>query len=59
MSIETRHIERDRLYSLLSIKIMNPDLKIKGLDEAINRDMATMEQDDVKIVQQMISELMV
>jgi len=59
MSIETRHIERDRLYSLLSIKIMNPDLKIKGLDEAINRAMATMEQDDVKIVQQMISELMV
>ena len=57
MSLEIRLLTKSHLYSLLEIRKLNKDSVVKGLNEEINRIMATMEQDDVKVVQRMIDEL--
>ena len=57
MSLETRLLTKSHLYSLLEIRKLNKGSVVKGLNKEINRVMATMEQDDVKVVQRMIDEL--
>jgi len=56
--IEIRRNDRDRLGELLKLKRLNDEagVAVVGLDEAINRVMIFMEQEDIKVVKQMISE---
>ena len=55
---ELRRNDKDRLYELLKLKKINEKagVTVLGLDDAINRVMTFMEQDDVKVVQQMIAD---
>lgn len=55
---EIRRYDRERLYELMLIKKLNDKhgTIVLGLDEAIHRLKTYMHQDDVKVVQQMISE---
>ena len=55
MAVESRMLTRAHLYSLLTVKNLNPDIDIDGLDREINRIKTTMEQEDVKIVEGMIA----
>jgi len=57
MSADMRHNDQRSLFELLRIQKENPDTKVKGLKEAILRQMASMDQNDVKMVQKMIAEL--
>ena len=56
MAVESRMLTRAHLYSLLTIKKLNPTIDIDGLDREINRIKTTMEQEDVKIVEGMIAD---
>jgi len=57
MAYETRKKDRDKLFTLLKLKSLNPSLSIIGLDDAIIQQMAMMEQEDVKVVQRMVDEI--
>ena len=58
---EMRRNDKDRLFELLKLKKINGNagIDVLGLDEAITRVSTFMDQDDVKVVQQMIADLKV
>jgi hypothetical protein len=51
MSVETRHTEKTILYSLLRAKTL------ADYEDATNQLMATMEPEDVELVQKRIAEI--
>ena len=58
MALETRHTEKSLLFTLLKLKKRNKILEeLDDYNEAILQLMATMEQEDVVIVQKKVSEL--
>ena len=57
MSLDVRHSEQRTLFELLKIQKKNPDTQVIGLKESILGYMASMDQNDVKLVQKMIAEL--
>jgi hypothetical protein len=54
---ELRVIQNTGLFKLLKIKKDNPDIKIKGLDEAIAETRVSMPAEDVAYVEKEVTEL--
>ena len=46
----------DRLYELLLMKKLNPELKIRGLSSAIGRAKASMSKESIAWVEQQVAE---
>ncbi|MDR2183021.1 MAG: hypothetical protein LBE55_02495 [Clostridiales bacterium] len=55
--LEIRERQRDKLYTLLKIKLDNKDMPIKGLKEEINATEAVMDEEDVAWVEKKIAQL--
>jgi len=46
----------DRLYELLMIKKINPEISVKGLDNAIGRVKAAMSKENIAWIEQQVKE---
>ena len=57
MSLDVRHVEQRALFELLLVQKENKGTEVARLKESILRQMASMDQNDVKLVQKMIAEL--
>jgi len=55
--LEMQTWQRDKLYSLLELRLLNKDLKIIRLNEMINEIEAKMSQEDVAWVREKIAQL--
>jgi len=55
-NIDLRVAQKDKLFILHKIKVLNPELKIVGLENEIIQAEAVMEQEDVALVQKKITE---
>ena len=56
-SLEIQVEQKKRLFQLLSLKKINANIVVKGLDELIIATKAEMQQEDVAWVEKMVSEL--
>jgi len=54
---ESRRELNDKLYDLLKIKLEAKDMKLRSLDEAINKTKSIMTKEDVAWVEKTIAEL--
>jgi len=55
-NMDLRVSQKDKLFILHKIKVLNPEVKIEGLDNEIVQAEAVMEQEDVALVQKKIAE---
>ncbi|MCL1925461.1 MAG: hypothetical protein FWF50_07750 [Defluviitaleaceae bacterium] len=55
--LELRSEKKSQLFDLLKLKKENPNLEIKGLNELILRIEASMEEEDVALVEKKIAKL--
>ena len=56
-SLEIQVEQKKRLFQLLSLKKINANIVVKGLDELIIATKAEMQQEDVAWVEKMVAEL--
>jgi len=56
-SLEVRIAQKNKLYTLYRLKKRNEGIVVKGLDSDINETEAVMEQEDVALVKEKITEL--
>lgn len=55
-NMDLRVSQKDKLFILHKLKVLNPETKIVGLENEIVQAEAVMEQEDVAIVQKKIEE---
>ena len=56
-NLEVQTVQKERLFTLLKLKIRNKDKEINELDDMIIAAKAVMTQEDVAWVEKMIKEL--
>ena len=55
--LETKKIQKDRLYELLEIEALNRGIVVQGLKQSINRAKVSMSKEDVADVEKSILEM--
>ncbi|MCL1877945.1 MAG: hypothetical protein FWF80_03735 [Defluviitaleaceae bacterium] len=55
-NMDLRVAQKDKLFILHKIRLLNPNVKIAGLDNEIVQAEAVMEQEDVALVKEKITE---
>jgi len=59
MSLDTRHVEKNILFGLLKAQALNPVMaEIKEFNDVVFQLIATMEAEDVKLVEKQVDEYM-